>query len=148
MGWARVRAAAASGKGLLPFLTQVMLQPSAAARLGGLWTGGTRTDVWLHTQGISALKVYTQIGALICAFVCGARRAVQLQPFAGSSPLFVTATTLELVAGAMVLRFAVDHNEVAGLGEGVALLICAGFGSSALRHPLPQCKRRECDCRE
>lgn len=92
-------------------------------------------------QGVSALKVYTQIGALIFAFLAGAQRAIELQPWAGSRPLFVTATTLELVAGAMVLRWAVDQNELAGLGDGVTLLICAGFGSSELRHPLPQPKR-------
>ena len=89
-------------------------------------------------QGASALKLYTQIGALCFAFVLGVRRALELRPFAGSQPLFVTGTMLQLVAGAMVLRYAVDQNELAGLGDGIALLICAGIGSSALRHSFPQ----------
>ena len=88
-------------------------------------------------QGASALKLYTQIGALGFAFLLGARRAVELRPFAGRRALFMTDTMLQLVAGAMVLRYAVDQNELAGLGDGIALLICAGIGSSTPQHPSP-----------
>ena len=88
-------------------------------------------------QGASALKLYTQIGALLFAFMLGARRAVELRPFAGRRALFMTDTMLQLVAGAMVLRYAVDQNELAGLGDGIALLICAGIGSSELHPPSP-----------
>ena len=88
-------------------------------------------------QGASALKLYTQIGALGFAVVMGARRAAELRPFAGRRTLFVTDTMLQLVAGAMVLRYAVDQNELAGLGDGIALLICAGIGSSEPRQPFP-----------
>ncbi|CAK0739959.1 hypothetical protein CVIRNUC_001213 [Coccomyxa viridis] len=80
-------------------------------------------------EGASALKLYTQVGALGFAVVLGARRAAELRPYAGRRALFVTDTMLQLVAGAMVLRYAVDQNERAGLGDGIALLICAGIGS-------------------
>ena len=88
-------------------------------------------------QGVSALKLYTQVGALGFAFLLGGRRAVELRPYAGAQPLFVTGAMLTLVAGAMLLRYAVDQNELAGLGDGVALLICAGIGSSEPRHSTP-----------
>lgn len=88
-------------------------------------------------QGASALKLYTQVGALGFAVVLGARRAAELRPYAGRRALFVTDTMLQLVAGAMVLRYAVDQNERAGLGDGIALLICAGIGSREPLHPPP-----------
>ena len=76
------------------------------------------------------LKVYTQIGAVAYAVILGAKRAIELRAFAGRQVGFVTTTMLHLVAGASLLRFAVDQNEAQGLGDGISLLICAGIGAS------------------
>ena len=81
-------------------------------------------------QGMSMLKVYTQIGAVAFAVILGAKRAIELRGYAAGQAGFVTGTMLQLVAGASLLRFAVDKNEVHGLGDGIALLICAGIGAS------------------
>ena len=76
------------------------------------------------------LKVYTQIGAVAYAVILGAKRAIELRGFAKGQAGFVTGTMLQLVAGASLLRFAVDQNDAHGLGDGIALLICAGIGAS------------------
>ena len=76
------------------------------------------------------MKVYTQLVALAFAVITGAKRAIELQPYAGRHPCFVTDTMLNLVAGACVLRFAVDENEDKGIGEGMSMIICAGIGTS------------------
>ena len=76
------------------------------------------------------IKVYTQIGAVAYAIILGAKRAIELRAFAGRQAGFVTETMLQLVAGASLLRFAVDQNEAQGLGDGISLLICAGIGAS------------------
>ncbi|CAL5223721.1 g6276 [Coccomyxa viridis] len=80
-------------------------------------------------EGASMLKVYTQIGAVAYAVILGAKRAIELRAFAGRQVGFVTTTMLHLVAGASLLRFAVDQNEAQGLGDGISLLICAGIGA-------------------
>lgn len=78
------------------------------------------------------IKVYTQIGALFFAIILGATRAIQLRAFARNQAGFVTGTMLHLVAGACLLRYAIEQNEHVGLGDGISLLICAGISSSEL----------------
>ncbi len=81
-------------------------------------------------QGASMIKLYTQIGAVVYAVILGAKRAIELRGFAAHQAGFVTSTMLQLVAGASLLRFAMDQNEAQGLGDGVSLLIGAGIGAS------------------
>lgn len=95
------------------------------------------------------LKVYTQIGAVAFAVILGARRAVELQGFAGGQAGFVTGTMLQLVAGASLLRFAVDQNEAQGLGDGISMLICAGIGASeSATESHRMCTCLFCQCRQ
>ena len=96
------------------------------------------------------LKVYTQIGAVAFAVVLGAKRAIQLQGFAADQAGFVTSTMLQLVAGASLLRFAMDQNEAQGLGDGISMLISAGIGASesaANSHRLHVCVLTHCQHR-
>lgn len=83
-------------------------------------------------QGQAVIKMYTQLGSLVFAVVLGAKRAVELAPGQAARG-FVTRTMLTLVAGAMLLRFVADQNQDYGLGDGIALIICAGMASGALR---------------
>ena len=82
-------------------------------------------------QGHAVIKMYTQLGSLVFAVVLGAKRAVELAPVQAARG-FVTRTMLTLVAGAMLLRFVADQNQDYGLGDGIALIICAGMASGAL----------------
>lgn len=110
---------------------------AATALLSLTYAGQSVPDALsMRTQGMSMLKLYTQTGALFFAVILGAKRAIELAPFAASGDGFITGAMCQLVAGASLLRFAVDQNEHQGLGDGISLLICAGIGSRA-RPPLP-----------
>lgn len=81
------------------------------------------------------IKVWTQTLAVAFAIVQGASRAIELRHCAlREARTFVTETMVHLVAGAMLLHWAVDQNEAHGLGDGISLLICAGIAA------------RECCC--
>ena len=66
----------------------------------------------VHAQGHAVYKMYIQIGSLAFAALLGAKRAVELHPHALVVSGFLTQTMLTLVAGAMLLRFVADQNQV------------------------------------
>ena len=76
------------------------------------------------------IKVWTQTLAVAFAVVQGANRAIELRHFAlKQAGSVVTETMMHLVAGAMLLRWAVDQNSAHGMGDGISLLICAGIAA-------------------
>ena len=101
------------------------------AKPGGTCHGDNNAhDLAARMQGASMIKVWTQTLAVAFAVVQGANRAIELRHFAlRQAGSVVTETMMHLVAGAMLLRWAVDQNSAHGMGDGISLLICAGIAA-------------------